>query len=306
MLVRRQASDASSSTSLSSSAPSQTGGQESTTTSTTASASTQTAGGSASSPLPSAFDTSLGSNFTSSTCPTFFNRFLSNGSFIDCHPFSLLLQVSAQFIYISARQQLTSDLRAQTSNSFFAAERSLVRLTQTLDATCNTDVRRCGAIMASLAQEIRSNGNCGADYANQNPMVMQAYNGFVAYQPLYHAGCLKDAGGNYCFANAITNTSSPSSAYIYYLPLGLALPAGSMPACNACLQATMDLFRTAAANASQPLSQNYAGAARQVDGACGVAFAGGKVGGSGTVTVAAGYRVLVGLAAAAGLVGVLW
>ncbi|KAK4969296.1 hypothetical protein LTR28_001063, partial [Elasticomyces elasticus] len=176
MLVRRQASDASSSTSLSSSAPSQTGGQESTTTSTTASASTQTASGSVSSPLPSAFDTSLGSNFTSSTCPTFFNRFLSNGSFIDCHPFSLLLQ---------------------TSNSFFAAERSLVRLTQTLDATCNTDVRRCGAIMASLAQEIRSNGNCGADYANLNPMVMQAYNGFVAYQPLYHAGCLKDAGGNY-------------------------------------------------------------------------------------------------------------
>jgi hypothetical protein len=44
-------------------------------------------------PLPHPFDTSLGNNFTTSSCPSFFNSFLTNGSFTDCLPFSLLLQV---------------------------------------------------------------------------------------------------------------------------------------------------------------------------------------------------------------------
>lgn len=44
-------------------------------------------------PLPRPFDTSLGNNFTTSTCPTFFNDFLTNATFNECLPFSLLLQV---------------------------------------------------------------------------------------------------------------------------------------------------------------------------------------------------------------------
>lgn len=43
--------------------------------------------------LPSPFDTSLGNNFTSPSCPAFFQSFLSNATFQDCLPFSLLLQV---------------------------------------------------------------------------------------------------------------------------------------------------------------------------------------------------------------------
>ena len=45
-------------------------------------------------PLPSPFDSSLGNNFTSRSCPQFFQNFLSNQSFQECLPFSLLLQVS--------------------------------------------------------------------------------------------------------------------------------------------------------------------------------------------------------------------
>lgn len=44
--------------------------------------------------LPKPFDTNLGNNFTTTSCPKFFTSFLSNQTFIDCLPFSLLLQVS--------------------------------------------------------------------------------------------------------------------------------------------------------------------------------------------------------------------
>jgi hypothetical protein len=45
--------------------------------------------------LPHPFDTTLGNNFTTTSCPAFFNDFLSNQTFNDCLPFSLLLQVRA-------------------------------------------------------------------------------------------------------------------------------------------------------------------------------------------------------------------
>lgn len=160
----------------------------------------------------------------------------------------------------------------QTSNSFFSAERSLVRLTQTLDATCNVDYTQCSALMTSLAQQLQLQSNCGADLQMQNPMVLQAYNGFIAYQPLYSAGCLTDTDGNYCFANAVTNASAPTSSYIYYLPLGVQLPAGTQPACNTCLKNTMAVFASAASNNSVPLSGDYTSAAQQVDLTCGPTF----------------------------------
>ena len=44
-------------------------------------------------PLPTAFDTSLGANFSSNSCPEFFRQSLNNNEFRACLPFSLLLQV---------------------------------------------------------------------------------------------------------------------------------------------------------------------------------------------------------------------
>lgn len=44
-------------------------------------------------PLPSPFDSTLGNNFTSPSCPEFFDSFLNNATFQQCHPFSMLLQV---------------------------------------------------------------------------------------------------------------------------------------------------------------------------------------------------------------------
>ncbi|KAL9094573.1 MAG: hypothetical protein Q9165_003132 [Trypethelium subeluteriae] len=127
--------------------------------------------------------------------------------------------------------------------------------------------------MSDLAPELISNANCGADFRAQNPTVLQAYDGFVSYGVLYNAGCQKDpSSGNYCFANAITNTSSATDSYPYFLPLGVALPGGQPPSCNACLQSTMATFSSAASNATQPVSANYKEAAEQINEACGPNF----------------------------------
>lgn len=147
--------------------------------------------------------------------------------------------------------------------------------------------------MASLARQIQLDSNCGADLQMQNPMVLQAYNGFVAYPPLYQAGCLTDADGNYCFANAINNASAPTSSFVYYLPLGVALPAGTRPACNTCLKNTMEIFATAAGNRSVALSDDYVSAAQQIDVGCGPRFVNESV--QKTSSAAAAVSSIVGL-----------
>ncbi|KAF2816334.1 uncharacterized protein BDZ99DRAFT_376295 [Mytilinidion resinicola] len=200
--------------------------------------------------MPQPFDAVLSNNFTSS-CQNFFQTFLSNSTFTDCHPFSLLLQ---------------------TSSGFFDASKSFVRITQTLDATCKVDFHQCAAVMNEFGRAIKNESNCAVDYAQDSPLVLQAYNGFLAYQPLYQAGCLRDARGNYCFANAITNTTAVVDSYPYYLPLGVSLPATSRPTCSTCLQDTMAIFSSFAGNTTQPISQTYGDAAQQIDVGCGPTF----------------------------------
>ncbi|KAK8191290.1 hypothetical protein IWZ00DRAFT_273895 [Phyllosticta capitalensis] len=201
--------------------------------------------------LPEPFDTSIGSNFTASSCPAFFNSFLANSTFDNCVPLSLLLQ---------------------TSSSFFDDTRSLVRTTQVLDVSCNVDFQQCSSLMNYFATELTKDSNCGADYKAENPTVRQAYNGLVAYAPLYQAGCLKDSEGSYCFANAITNSSNPTDSYPYYLPIGITMPGGSRLTCSSCLRDTIHTFWTYTGNKTQPISNTYAAAASQVNIQCGPHF----------------------------------
>ncbi|KEQ86127.1 hypothetical protein M438DRAFT_270930 [Aureobasidium pullulans EXF-150] len=225
--------------------------ERSTSTSSSASSiSTATSG--SSDALPRPFDTGLGNNFTTSTCPTFFKAFLSDETFNECVPLSLLLQ---------------------TSTSFFTVQRSPVRLAQTLSASCSVNFDTCSTLMASLARQIQSPNNCAADLQNQNPVAMQAYDGFVAYQSLYHAGCLLNSEtGAYCFSDAVTNATSPTDSYVYYLPLGVSLPGTTAPSCSECLRDTMSAFGSAATNRSQPVSNVFASAAAMIDLTCGADF----------------------------------
>ena len=203
-------------------------------------------------PVPVPFDTSLGSNFTSQSCPDFFNTFLANSTFKSCSPISLLLQ---------------------NSNSFFQAERDATLLSETLDIACNAPLAICSPLMSSLSQELISTTNCGADYDQQNPLVMQAYNGMVAYEPIYRATCLKNPeSGSYCFSEAITNASAPADSYPYYTALGLTMPTSSRPTCDKCLQNTMAIFAGYAADSNQPLASTYTATSYQIDLGCGPTF----------------------------------
>ncbi|KAL8869395.1 MAG: hypothetical protein Q9174_004300 [Haloplaca sp. 1 TL-2023] len=211
-----------------------------------------TAPGSASS-LPRPFDTGLGNNYTQPNCPVFINSFLRNETFTSCLPFSLLLQ---------------------NSMSFFSVTKSIPTITTTLDATCNVpDEPACNTLMSSIASDLRSEDTCASDYTRQQPLVIAAYNALVSYEPLYRAGCERDNEGNYCFANAITNRTSPTDAYPYYLPLGIGLPGGSQPTCSTCLQRAMGIFQEAGGKKSgQVLQETYPAAASMVNQACGPGF----------------------------------
>ncbi|KAJ9622430.1 hypothetical protein H2203_006650 [Taxawa tesnikishii (nom. ined.)] len=136
-------------------------------------------------------------------------------------------------------------------------------------------------------------------------MVMQAYNGFVAYPSLFHAGCLKNEDtGNYCFADAATNTSSPTSSYVYYLPLGINLPSTTKPKCSSCLQNTMAIFANTASNKSQPLHDNYISAAQLIDSNCGNNFVNASIPAS-TGAAAVSHPSLTGLGSIALVVALL-
>ena len=86
----------------------------------------------------------------------------------------------------------------QTSSAFFDASKSFIRITQTLEATCDANLTTCRNTMGDNARNLVLDANCGTDYKNDNPQVLQAYNGLLAYEPLYQASCLRDDEGSYC------------------------------------------------------------------------------------------------------------
>lgn len=206
--------------------------------------------------LPVPFDTSIGSNFTDPACPQYFSKFLADPTFQSCLPMSLLLQ---------------------NSMSFFQAARSKELLTQTLDKSCSASLAVCSPLMSQYATELISSAYCQKDYLQQNPLVMQAYAGLNAYEPMYKATCLKaNTTGDYCFVDAM-ETSSADDSYPYYTAVGLQLPTGSKPACSSCLRDTMEIFSGYALQTSQSLSQTYLLCAIQVNQQCGESFASTQV-----------------------------
>lgn len=125
-----------------------------------------------------------------------------------------------------------------------------------------------------MASNLTKSENCGDDYDLGNPTVTAAYTGLVAYQVVYSATCLQDEKTSvYCFGDAVTNTTSPSETYFYFLPLNSSLPGGTIPTCGGCLQDTMAIYHVATANRKQPIASTYVDAAKMVDTLCGSTFA---------------------------------
>lgn len=122
--------------------------------------------------IPRAFDSTLGTNFTSTACPSFFATFLADPDFIQCAPFALLLA---------------------TSSAFFKAQQSpSTLLPYVMDATCAANRTSCAAVMDGYAGRIKEAGTCGPDLVKRNPLVVQALSGFENYEMMYQAGCLRD------------------------------------------------------------------------------------------------------------------
>ncbi|QUC19453.1 uncharacterized protein UV8b_03694 [Ustilaginoidea virens] len=207
-------------------------------------------------PLPSPFDTPVPSAFQlpgrGTSCPTFIYTLLSNPTFKSCYPLSMLMQ---------------------TSTGFFNAEKQLVSLVRVLDASCAADVTSCSSFLGKAAQNLTADGNCKSEFDQNQTQVIQAYRGLKAYKVLYSATCLQNPITNsYCFANAVTNLSTPSDSYLYFMPYGLALPGASTPTCSWCTQNTMSVYHSAAADRRQPVASKYEDAARQINTICGPNF----------------------------------
>ncbi|KAK4039954.1 hypothetical protein C8A01DRAFT_36006 [Parachaetomium inaequale] len=209
------------------------------------------------SPLPSILDSmasefSPGPNGAAAPCPIFINSFLTNPTFKKCYPLSMLFD---------------------RSRSFFEAQRSLVSITRTLDATCAANATFCSTYLAELAQNLTATENCGTDYQLGLSSVVDAYRAMLAYAPVYSAGCLRDPDTKaYCYANAVTNLTNPSTTYFYFLPLNKSLPATTVPACGYCLQQTMTLYQAATADRRQLIANTYVSAAKQANVICGPGF----------------------------------
>src|ERR1700737_2276055 len=114
--------------------------------------------------IPQPFDTAdladTGSNFTSSSCPSFMRSFLANQAFQNCVPFSLLLYTSSAFFSLTRSVSIACAMLIQGS---FA-------VTQVLDQSCSASPSTCGNLMNGIASELVQDSNCGLDIKAQNPI----------------------------------------------------------------------------------------------------------------------------------------
>ncbi|KAL4907527.1 hypothetical protein BDW74DRAFT_149374 [Aspergillus multicolor] len=209
---------------------------------------------SSSSSFPTAFDTSLSNNFTTTTCPTFFKDFLTDDSFTSCYAISTLLR---------------------DSTGFFRTLTSAAATSRVLDLACAADVTSCASTLSDFASDLIDDSNCGKDYKDGNPLVTNAYVDLITYEPIYRATCLQNPDTtDYCFVDAVTNTSNAADYDVYSLPYGSTINnATTLPTCSSCLQATLDIFSEWAQVEKQPLADSYLTSAEAINTKCGTDFA---------------------------------
>ncbi|GAA5845950.1 hypothetical protein JCM9279_004733 [Rhodotorula babjevae] len=203
--------------------------------------------------LPQAFDSTLGTNFSSTACPSFFATFLADPTFQSCAPFSLLLT---------------------TSSAFFKAQRSpLGLLPYVLNASCSAPEPECASTMATLARTIKLKNTCGPDLESGNPLATEALQGFQSYSLMREAGCARsNETSRYCFAEASAK-KDPSDLYFYYLAEGTSLPSGTTPTCDFCTQNLLGIFSRYATNSTLALSRTYSSGRSAAALTCGPDFA---------------------------------
>lgn len=218
--------------------------------------------------MPTAFDT-ISNNFANASCVSFFEKFLSNTTVTDCHAVSLLLE---------------------NSNSFFHILTSAKATSRVLDTACSQPLSKCSTIMTNLASQMLSDSNCGQDYQSGNAFVQGAYEDLMAYEPMYLATCLTNsATGDYCFVDAVQNSTVPNDYNVYLMPLGSTISSSKLT-CGQCLKDTMTTLAHWATVDGQALDTTYLPSARIVNDLCGTGFANVNIT-VGSDTVSSGARL---------------
>ncbi|KAJ6037334.1 hypothetical protein N7540_001613 [Penicillium herquei] len=201
--------------------------------------------------MPEAYDT-ISNNFANTSCVKFFEKFRDNSTVTNCHAVSLLLE---------------------NSNAFFHDLSSATDTARVLNTTCSEPVDKCQSIMTGLAAEMIEQDNCGPDYNANNSVVTSAYQEMRAYEPVYQATCLKNSDTqDYCFVDAVTNTTAPNDYDVYFIPIGNPLTEGNLT-CNECLRETMYIYSQWATVDDQDLDSDYISSAKIVNEQCGTGFA---------------------------------
>jgi len=201
-------------------------------------------------PFPQAFDTTLGDNFTTNSCQTFFTNMTQSPPFRQCRPFSFL---------------------SQTSSAFLQAQSNLTQLNIDIWGTCNTpvDADQCAANMGWFKTALLD--ACSQEKSDNSQLVMQTLASLQSYSLMRQVACLADQNtSTYCYVEA-AGSSTPSDLYFYSLPFGIPLPNNTELSCSGCTKNVMALF---AANASdmEGLEKTYNSAAYFAASKCGSTY----------------------------------
>lgn len=207
-------------------------------------------------PFPQPYDTTLSSNFSTTSCYNFFLNMTQTDALRSCRPFSLLLTHSQAFI------QVQDDINATNTAVW---------------GTCNTalSLNQCDLNMAWFASSLRS--SCATDLNDQNLSAVSALIGLQAFDLMRQAACSVDPVANaYCYVEAVAS-SDPSSYYFYQLPLGQTVPKITSGACNSCTKSLMSIYLAALSSANVTsltgLQATYGDAATKLNNVCGSSYA---------------------------------
>lgn len=225
---------------------------------------------------PTAFDTSLGNNFTQLSCPQFFQSFLNDANFVQCYPMSFFLRNSRSYI---------TTVRA-----------GFEQVEAILDLSCAASEQDCTNLMASYADQLVQENVCQADLQLENPLVTQAYSDFRAYNMVRQATCLtlgqvgdsykyaSDPSANapktsYCYTKALYNYNDSADAFLYLLPFGTPYPSTGYdhaPSCSNCNNQVMSIFHSQTDNQNLSIVSSYDSAGSVLAQACGADFVNGS------------------------------
>ncbi|KAA1472529.1 hypothetical protein DENSPDRAFT_757870, partial [Dentipellis sp. KUC8613] len=198
-------------------------------------------------PFPQPFDTTMNSNYSSTSCQQFMVNMTSGEPFRQCRPFSFL---------------------SQTSSAFIQAQSNVSALNVDIWGTCNTPLSQdqCVSNMGWFASQLPQ--QCQKDLDDQNETVLQAQQGLQAYSLLRQAACLPDQStSTYCYIEAALN-SNPSDLYFYSLPFGTSMSNTTTPTCSPCTKSVMALFYPQVSQIDG-LKKTYAAAAQLAASKCG-------------------------------------